>query len=247
MPVVTVTPRLLAFFAEKRIFHREQWPVGGRLALHEACQLEPYAQVLSGHVLPLFCGAFTYSNSELELNVQIGRYGSIGRHVAWMGPRHPTGWVSTSPVFYDEALPAAAQFRQAYDVTAPPWPYDFGLPVLEIGHDVWIGDGAMIAPGVKIGHGAIVGARALVLEDVPAYAVVVGQPARLLRYRLPEALIPRMLEAAWWRYAPNVLQPLPMNDPERFLDALAEVRTRRPQILKPATVTAAEILAAAET
>ncbi|WP_349257485.1 CatB-related O-acetyltransferase [Phenylobacterium sp.] len=246
MQVVTVTPGLLAFFEARRIFHKGRWLVGQRLAFHDACALEPYAQIFEGVVLPLSMGAFTYSNAELELHVQVGRYGSIGRHVRWMGQPHPTDWVSTSPVFYDDALPATGHFRETYGVTAPAWPYEFGLRLVEVGHDVWIGDGAMIAPGVKIGDGAIVGARSLVLHDVPPYAIVVGQPARVLRYRLAEDLIPRMLEAQWWRYAPNVLQPLPMNDPERFLDALAEVRERRPQVLKPQPVTAAEILAAAE-
>lgn len=245
---VVVTSRLLELFRDKSIFSghvAERWRVGDRLILHEACRLEPFAQMLEGRALPLAMGAFSYSHSELDLNMRIGRYGSIGRHVTWVGPPHPTGWVSSSPVFYDDGLPATAEFRERYGVTAPPWPFDFSLGVVEIGHDVWIGDGATIAPGVSIGHGAIIGARSLVLEDVAPYAIVVGHPAKLLRYRLAEALIPRLLESEWWRYAPNVLQALPMNDPERFLDALEAAREGRPKIIRPVPLTGAEIIAAA--
>lgn len=67
-----------------------------------------------------------------------------------------------------------------------------------VGHDVWLGYHAMVMPGVRIGHGAIVAAGSVVVEDVPDYGVVGGNPARLLRRRHDDADIARLLELAWW-------------------------------------------------
>lgn len=82
-------------------------------------------------------------------------------------------------------------------------PETFGykdLPVRDtvIGHDVWIGHDAAIMPGVTIGHGAIVAAASVVARDVPPYAVVGGNPARLIRMRYPEETIADLLDIAWW-------------------------------------------------
>lgn len=67
-----------------------------------------------------------------------------------------------------------------------------------IGNDVWIGSGATILPGAHIGNGVIVGAEAVVKGTVPAYAVVAGNPARVLRMRFPPAVIARLERLAWW-------------------------------------------------
>jgi virginiamycin A acetyltransferase len=67
-----------------------------------------------------------------------------------------------------------------------------------IGNDVWIGRDAVIMPGVTIGDGAIVGARAVVASDVAPYAIVGGNPARLIRRRFSEEDIERLLRIAWW-------------------------------------------------
>ena len=69
-----------------------------------------------------------------------------------------------------------------------------------VGHDVWIGRNATILPGVTIGDGAIIGAHAVVAGDVPAYAVAVGNPARVVRYRFDHATIDRLREIAWWHW-----------------------------------------------
>lgn len=69
-----------------------------------------------------------------------------------------------------------------------------------IGPDVWIGREAMLMPGVTIGPGAIVAARAVVTSDVPAYSVVGGNPARVLRQRFDDETIERLLAVAWWSW-----------------------------------------------
>lgn len=67
-----------------------------------------------------------------------------------------------------------------------------------IGHDVWIGREATIMPGVTVGHGAIVAARAVVASDVPPYAIVAGNPARLIRLRFSAEDVERLLRIGWW-------------------------------------------------
>jgi virginiamycin A acetyltransferase len=67
-----------------------------------------------------------------------------------------------------------------------------------VGNDVWFGHGATAMPGVRIGHGAIIGAGAVVTGDVPDYGIVGGNPARLIRTRYGAADIARLLAVAWW-------------------------------------------------
>jgi phosphonate metabolism protein (transferase hexapeptide repeat family) len=69
---------------------------------------------------------------------------------------------------------------------------------VEIGHDVWIGHGAIILPGVKIGHGAVVAAGAVVSKDVAPHAVVGGVPARFLKWRFPPDISARIIRLSWW-------------------------------------------------
>jgi len=250
MPNLIVTRELLTLLRERRIFLHfrgvDRWSAGDIIGVNDECELEPYAQVFEGHILPRTFGAFSYSRSELHRPLRVGRYCSLARHIVWMGGAHPTTWASTSPVFFEvDGLPSIRSFRATHgaDYSVADFPGDD--PTVTIGHDVWIGDQAMIAPGVTIGSGAIVAARTLVLRDVPPYAIVAGQPARILRYRVPEALAARFLDLQWWRYAPDRLNSLPAKDPERFLDGLEEMIQRDPpRQMRPVLITAKDIVAA---
>jgi acetyltransferase-like isoleucine patch superfamily enzyme len=71
----------------------------------------------------------------------------------------------------------------------------------KIGNDVWIGNGARILSGVTIGDGAVVGAMAVVAKDIPPYSVVIGNPARTIKYRFSEIQIQRLLRIAWWNWS----------------------------------------------
>ena len=75
-----------------------------------------------------------------------------------------------------------------------------------IGNDVWIGHGAVILPGRRIGDGAVVAAGAIVTKDVAPYAIVAGNPARFVRPRFPEAIARRLAELAWWDWSHPALQ-----------------------------------------
>ena len=70
----------------------------------------------------------------------------------------------------------------------------------EIGHDVWLGEGAMVLPGARIGSGVIVGAGAVVSGEVPDYAIVAGNPARVVRMRFAPEIVAELLAIAWWTW-----------------------------------------------
>jgi virginiamycin A acetyltransferase len=78
------------------------------------------------------------------------------------------------------------------------------LPVkgdIIVGNDVWFGYDSLIMNGVTIGHGAIIAARAVVVKDVPPYAIVAGNPAKVVKMRFDDATIARLLDLAWWNWA----------------------------------------------
>lgn len=72
-----------------------------------------------------------------------------------------------------------------------------------VGNDVWIGHDALIMPGVKIGNGAVIATRAVVTKDVPDYAIVGGNPAKVIRKRFTDDVIDRLQKIAWWNWAPD--------------------------------------------
>ena len=116
----------------------------------------------------------------------IGRYCSIGGNVKVFNRNHPMDFKSMHGFFFNPIL-KYTKIDLVEDV-----------PVV-IGNDVWIGDGAKIMPQVtNIGDGAVVAAGAVVNKDIPPYAVVVGNPARIVRYRFSKEVIEKLLEEKWW-------------------------------------------------
>jgi phosphonate metabolism protein (transferase hexapeptide repeat family) len=76
---------------------------------------------------------------------------------------------------------------------------------VSIGHDVWIGHAAIVLPGRTIGNGAVVGAGSVVTKDIPAYAVAVGNPARVVRKRFAEDIAARLEWLSWWDWPHDLL------------------------------------------
>lgn len=119
----------------------------------------------------------------------IGRFCSIAAETRFImnGGGHPTDWFSTYP------FPI---FGHGWETATPEaWPYRGDTVV---GHDVWIGYGCTIMPGVRIGNGAIIATRSVVTRDVEPFAIVGGNPAALIRYRFDEATRRELTDIAWW-------------------------------------------------
>lgn len=139
-------------------------------------------------------GDFTYGVPEVRFNrnemesVSIGKFCSIAAGVKiFGGGEHDSRWATTYPfcVFLKEfsnidGYPAYRQRRT------------------KIGNDVWIGEDARILNGVSVGDGAIIGTAAIVTKDVPPYAIVAGNPARVIRYRFESDVIEKLMEMQWW-------------------------------------------------
>jgi acetyltransferase-like isoleucine patch superfamily enzyme len=98
-----------------------------------------------------------------------------------------------------------------------------------IGNDVWIGLGATILAGVTVGDGAVIGARAVVSKSVPPYAVVVGNPGQIVRYRFEDEIRERLLALRWWEWSDEEIRALKqwfMADVESFLGQVERLRQR---------------------
>lgn len=122
----------------------------------------------------------------------IGRYCALATGVQFImnGANHALGGFSTFPF---SIFPGS--WRDGFDQSAYASGYRGDTVV---GNDVWIGTDATILPGNRIGNGAVVGTRSVVSKDVPPYAIVVGNPARVVRMRFPAETIDRLQAIAWW-------------------------------------------------
>jgi len=125
----------------------------------------------------------------------IGRYCSIARKVRISNRNHPMDFKSTHAMFCISRFGLCEKDLVHH------------IP-LEIGHDVWIGHNAIIMPHVKtINTGAVIGAGAVVNKDIPPYAVVVGNPARVVRYRFSNKTIEELLASRWWEKSIEEIKP----------------------------------------
>lgn len=126
-------------------------------------------------------GSYTYIGFNCFIsNAKIGRYVSIANNVSIGMGEHDISRIHLTSVFYSNPFEELTK------------------ELCSIGNDVWIGTESVILRGVKIGNGAVVGANSVVTRDVQPYAVVVGSPARVIKYRFSEEKIKYIDQLAWW-------------------------------------------------
>jgi len=123
--------------------------------------------------------------------VSLGKYCAIGRHVIFQGRNH----------IYHKPATQVSFYREMFDEEL-----GFDASGIEVGHDVWIGNRATVLPGVTIGHGAIIGAGAVVTDDVDPYEIVGGVPAEHIDWRFGESVREQLLEIAWWDWAESKIR-----------------------------------------
>lgn len=157
------------------------------------CKFGRYNHTQARVVLCDVClGDFSYVAENSKLNsVQVGKYCSIGPNVVIGLGVHPSrNFVSTHPIFFSTNHGSGISFvrKACFEEIKP----------ITVGNDVWIGAGAIILDGIVIGDGAIVAAGAVVTKDIPAYAVVGGVPAKVIKYRFTQDEIDALLISRWW-------------------------------------------------
>ena len=136
-------------------------------------------------------GDFTYVSSNCHMTrVSVGKFCSIGPNFCCGLGLHPTSGISTAPMFYSTV-------RQNGTTLCKTDKYEESKDTY-IGNDVFIGANVTVLDGVRIGDGAVIGAGAVVTRDIPPYAVAVGVPAKVVKYRFAERQREALLELKWW-------------------------------------------------
>ncbi len=141
-----------------------------------------------------YCGQFCFFQ-----NTRVGKFSNIAAAVRVGPTHHPTDRPTQHHFTYRRKLYGLAEaddeafFERRAD------------QVVHIGHDTWIGHGAIVMPGVTVGDGSVVGAAAVVTRDVPAYSIAVGVPARVVKERFPSEVAAALQAIAWWEWPHELL------------------------------------------
>lgn len=138
-------------------------------------------------------GDYSYCDRYADIaNARIGKFANIAAFSRIGATDHPLQtaachhFLYRSADYWDDTMRDEAFFAQRH------------ARIAHIGHDTWIGAGAMIKPEVTLGHGAVVAAGAVVTKDVAPYTIVAGNPAKVLRLRQPPEISERLIALAWW-------------------------------------------------
>ena len=180
------------------------------------CNIDGQAMVFQHHNLNnVEIGRGTYVAVHATIsNTKIGKFCSIGPNLFCGWGIHPTNGISTSPVFYSIAKRCAISFSTTNKIEE--------RKLITIGNDVFIGMNVTILDGVSIGDGAVIGAGAVVSKNIPPYAVAVGCPIKIIKFRFPQDKINALIESKWWDQDDSVLKEVEKNffDVDQFLEVI---------------------------
>lgn len=160
--------------------------------------------VVANSFLSVVVGRGTYGTPEIvgafSEKLTIGSFVSIASGVKIIMVNHESTAVSTYPFRNVDWLKKEFRPIQYPDVHAS------SKGPVQIGNDVWLGNSAVILPGVSIGDGAVIGAQAVVNKSIPPYAVAVGNPAKVVKYRFDQHQIDSLLKIRWWDWDDDFLR-----------------------------------------
>lgn len=164
-----------------------------------------YKPSIGAPALPSLCsaGAFSYSYSALPVGMKLGRYCSISSGLAFLDSHHRSDILTSSAFTF---RPYNDLWRDVIEKTENStdrsWHIYGNKRFPSLGNDVWIGRDVTMSMGINIGDGSIVAAGSVVTKDVPAYAIVGGNPAQFIRMRFPNEICARLIESKWWNLDP---------------------------------------------
>lgn len=144
-------------------------------------------------------GTYIASHSNVH-NTTIGKFCSIGPNFFCGYGIHPINGISTSPMFYST--------KKQNGITLSCKDKIIEREPIIIGNDVFIGANVTVLDGVKIGDGAVIGAGAVVTKDIPPYAIALGVPARVVKFRFDDIIITKMLKIQWWNWPEDQLKEI---------------------------------------
>lgn len=152
------------------------------------------AKIGSPHrLIHISIGDYTYIGENANvLHTDIGKFCSIGPNFFCGWGIHPTSGISTSPMFY------STNYQNGYSLSKEDKVKE--RKQIVIGNDVFIGANVTVLDGITIGDGAVIGAGAVVSKDIPPYAIAVGSPIEIIKYRFTQEQIDALLKIEWWNF-----------------------------------------------
>ncbi|GGC07411.1 acetyltransferase [Marivita lacus] len=175
--------------------------------VHEGCSLTDstfgaYTEIgMGSRIAHSHIGDYSYCDRYGDIaNADVGKFANIASFVRIGATDHPLDtaachhFLYRSQDYWDDARPDEDFLNHRKTRRAV------------IGHDTWIGHGAMIKPEVTLGHGAVVASGSVVTKDVAPYTIVAGTPARPLRDRQPPEIAERLIDLAWWNWPHDALR-----------------------------------------
>jgi phosphonate metabolism protein (transferase hexapeptide repeat family) len=159
------------------------------------CNFGEYVQIgTNNNIQESEIGNFSYTSEHCQIVYsEIGNFVNIASFVRLNPGQHPMHRASQHHMLYRREMFGLGEddsdyfaWRRANRVT--------------VGHDVWIGHSVTVMGGVTIGNGAVIGSGAIVTKDIPPYAIAVGNPAKVIRYRFDSDVIKKLEQIAWWNW-----------------------------------------------
>lgn len=201
---IKITKNLIDWLWEKNIYFAPGSGIphlapGKILYFSDDLTIEEYIRIRVGYFLPTM-GSFSYTRSPIPPSrTAIGRYCSLADNIRVFDEDHPIHSFTTSTLLYKDRLEFSSvrknekKFKTIKNIIPKA-----KKVILE--NDVWIGSHVALKPGITLHNGCCVGTGSVVTKDVPPYAIVAGNPAKIIKMRFPEKTIEKLLQTEWWTY-----------------------------------------------